>query len=130
GHEIASHGYNHELCSGIACTTLREDIVKSKSILENITDQSVLGYRAPSFSVTRDLMDTLGGLGFRYDSSYNSFAFNKRYGKANGFLELTSNSYMQAKNDIMELPISNLSLGGQTIPWGGGGYFRLYPLPI
>lgn len=127
GHEIGSHGYKHELCSGLACAGLREDLIRSKTILENITGQSVLGYRAPSFSVTGDLMDTLGELGFRYDSSYNNFTMNRRHGKANGFFQPESGGYLAAKNGIVELPISNLNICGRVIPWGGGGYFRLYP---
>ncbi len=126
GHEIASHGYKHELCSGLSCTTLREDLIRSKSILENITGQSVFGYRAPSFSVTGNLMDTLGELGFLYDSSYNNFTMNKRHGKANGFFQQGDDGCLVAKNGILELPISNLNLHGKVIPWGGGGYFRMY----
>lgn len=127
GHEIASHGYNHELCSGLVCATLREDLLRSKATLEDITGQPILGYRAPSFSVTHDLIETLGELGFRYDSSYNNFAMNKRHGQANGFFQPSQGDQLVAKNGIVELPISNLNIGGQTIPWGGGGYFRLYP---
>lgn len=127
GHEIASHGYKHELCSGISSTILHEDFLRSKSTLENIIGQPVLGYRAPSFSVTRDVMDALGELGFRYDSSYNDFTMNKRHGKANGFFQPTRKGSLVADNGIVELPISNLRICGQVIPWGGGGYFRLYP---
>ena len=127
GHEIASHGYHHELCSGLVCTTLRGDLLRSKILLEDISGRPVVGYRAPSFSVTQDLIGTLGELGFRYDSSYNNFTMNKRYGQANGFFQQRNEGYLVAKNGIVELPISNLSLYGQTIPWGGGGYFRLYP---
>ena len=127
GHEIASHGYKHELCSGLACTILREDLLRSKNLLEDISGSLVVGYRAPNFSVTRDLIDTLGALGFRYDSSYNNFTMNKRHGKANGFFQQGNEGYLVSKNGIFELPISNLSLQGQVIPWGGGGYFRLYP---
>lgn len=127
GHEIASHGYNHELCTSLTYSTLREDVQLSKSLLEDITGQSVLGYRAPSFSVTRDLIETLGELGFYYDSSYNNFAMNKRHGQANGFFQATKGDYLVARNGIIELPVGNLNIGGQTIPWGGGGYFRLYP---
>jgi len=127
GHEIASHGYNHELCSGLVCTTLRGDLLRSKTLLEDISGRPVVGYRAPSFSVTHDLIDTLGELGFRYDSSYNNFTMNKRYGQVNGFFQQRNDGCLVAKNGIVELPISNLSLYGQTIPWGGGGYFRLYP---
>ena len=127
GHEIASHGYNHELCSDLAPETLREDLLRSKTLLEDISSRPVVGYRAPSFSVTGDLMDALGELGFRYDSSYNNFTMNKRYGQANGFFQPGNEGCLVAKNGIVELPISNLNIGGQTIPWGGGGYFRLYP---
>lgn len=130
GHEIASHGYNHELCSGLVCAALREDLLRSKNTIEDITGQPILGYRAPSFSVTRDLIETLSELGFRYDSSCNNFAMNKRHGQANGFFLTSQGDQLVAKNGIVELPISNLSIGGQTIPWGGGGYFRLYPSSV
>lgn len=127
GHEIASHGHNHELCTGLAVSKLREDLYRSKTTLEEITGEPVSGYRAPSFSVTRELVEILGDLGYRYDSSYNNFAMNKRYGQANGLFQSMQNGSLVANNGIIELPISNLKLYGQTIPWGGGGYFRLYP---
>lgn len=127
GHEIASHGYNHELCSGLVCTTLRDDLLRSKTLLEDISGRPVVGYRAPSFSVTHGLIDTLGELGFRYDSSYNNFSLNNRYGQVNGFFQQSNDGYLVAKNGMVELPISNLRMFGQIIPWGGGGYFRLYP---
>ena len=127
GHEIASHGYNHELCSGLVCTTLRDDLLRSKTLLEDISGRPVVGYRAPSFSVTHDLIDTLGELGFRYDSSYNNFTMNKRYGQVNGFFQQRNDGYLVSENGMVELPISNLSMFGKIIPWGGGGYFRLYP---
>jgi polysaccharide deacetylase family protein (PEP-CTERM system associated) len=127
GHEVASHGFNHELCSGLVCSTLREDLQRSKSLLEDITGRNIFGYRAPSFSMTHDLIETLGELGFRYDSSYNNFSMNKRHGQTNGFFQPSQSDQLVARNGIVELPISNLSIGGQTIPWGGGGYFRLYP---
>jgi hypothetical protein len=77
--------------------------------------------------VTHELIETLGEFGFRYDSSYNNFAMNKRHGQANGFFQATKGDYLITKNGIIELPISNLSFGRQTLPWGGGGYFRFYP---
>ena len=127
GHEIASHGYHHELCSGLVCTTLRDDLLRSKTLLEDISGRPVVGYRAPSFSVTHDLIDTLGELGFRYDSSYNNFTMNKRYGQVKSFFQQGNDGYLVAKNGMVELPISNLRMFGQIIPWGGGGSFRLYP---
>ncbi len=127
GHEIASHGFQHELCFGLQFLGLREDLYKGKAVLEDKIGHPILGYRAPSFSITNDLIEMLGDLGFKYDSSYNNFAMNKRYGQANGLFQSSQSDQLIAKNGIVELPISNLRIVGQTIPWGGGGYFRLYP---
>ena len=52
GHEVASHGYGHQLIYTMTPQTFFEDTKKSKTILENITGKPVLGYRAPGFSVT------------------------------------------------------------------------------
>lgn len=128
GHEIASHGYNHHLCSELSPSALREDIHRSKILLEDITGTSVLGYRAPSFSITTDLIDILAELGFAYDSSYNSFGWNKRHGRAEGLFSASSaDSRLTTKNTVVELPVSNLTVVGQAIPWSGGGYFRFWP---
>jgi len=56
GHEIASHGYNHELCSNLSMSDLHDDLYRSKALLENITGQRVYGYRAPSFSISDELL--------------------------------------------------------------------------
>jgi polysaccharide deacetylase family protein (PEP-CTERM system associated) len=127
GHEIASHGYNHHLCSDLPPSTLREDIHRSKTLLEDIAGTSVAGYRAPSFSVTADVIDILADLGFIYDSSYNSFGLNKRHGKAKELFSLSSNGQTCAENKLIELPVSNLTIAGHAIPWSGGGYFRFWP---
>lgn len=125
GHEIASHGYSHKLCSDIDTEALREDIKKSKSILEDLTGSQVNGYRAPGFSITDETILHLKEIGYTYDSSYNSFGLNHRHGKMN----LTQyNKKLLAYRDsegFWELPISNLGIGKIILPWGGGGYFRL-----
>lgn len=130
GHEVASHGYSHQLCSNISRQALREDIHRSKTILEGITGQQIMGYRAPNFSITKELIDVLGDFGFKYDSSYNSFALNKRHGKGNGLFSVSSKGHISANNGIIELPMSNLNITGQAIPWSGGGYFRFWPSTI
>jgi polysaccharide deacetylase family protein (PEP-CTERM system associated) len=127
GHEIASHGYNHQLCSDLSQSDLRGDIQRSKALLENIIGKPVLGYRAPNFSITNELVDILSDLGFKYDSSYNSFGLNKRHGRADGLFNLSSNNHLVTKNGLMELPMSNLTLAGRIMPWSGGGYFRFWP---
>lgn len=124
GHEIASHGYKHELCSFMSYEELREDILKSKAILEDITGHEITGYRAPSFSINDRTLRLLKELGFTYDSSYNSFGFNQRYGKLTiKDFECRDHAYRDPFG-FWELPVSNLRIGGVTFPWGGGGYFR------
>ena len=127
GHEVASHGYGHQLCYDLSSSELKEDLYRSKSLLEDIIDRPVHGYRAPSFSITQELVDLLEELGFRYDSSYNDFSMHSRYGKMDGIQQYFPKARSNQKNNFTELPISNLKLGGKSIPWGGGGYFRLWP---
>jgi polysaccharide deacetylase family protein (PEP-CTERM system associated) len=130
GHEIASHGYSHELCSSLSINALREDLAKSKTLLEDITGETILGYRAPSFSVTEETLKVLAEVGYKYDSSYNSFAVNNRHGRIGQALRTNRAGTLLSPQGIIELPISNLTLGPFTLPWGGGGYFRLYPPSI
>jgi polysaccharide deacetylase family protein (PEP-CTERM system associated) len=130
GHEIASHGYNHQLCHLCSDQELREDLVKSKKLLEDLVGVSIRGYRAPSFSVNTNLLKILEAIGYIYDSSFNSFEGNSRYGKIslkqNGDKEVAST----ITNNFYELPISNLTVGSKVFPMGGGGYFRLIPFPL
>ena len=72
GHEIASHGYRHRLIYEQSPEAFRDDIMRSKKILEDITGEPVWGYRAPSFSLTSAslwALDILLECGMRYDSS-------------------------------------------------------------
>ncbi|MCF8107698.1 MAG: DUF3473 domain-containing protein [Desulfohalobiaceae bacterium] len=128
GHEVASHGDGHLLCSDMSCSDLDRDLQKSKALLEDLCGREVAGYRAPSFSVSEKVLDRIRQAGYRYDSSYNSFALHERYGKVD-FRNATLGSgvALKVKDGFFELPLSNLSLQRRTIPWGGGGYFRLLP---
>jgi len=125
GHEIASHGYYHNLCSDSTTEDIREDLQKSKFILEKIVGSPVFGYRAPSFSITEHAISLLKEIGYTYDSSYNNFSLNHRH----GCLDLSqykkkSLAYKDFEG-FWELPVSNLTIGNMIFPWGGGGYFRL-----
>jgi polysaccharide deacetylase family protein (PEP-CTERM system associated) len=126
GHEVASHGYYHRICHGLPVSELKKDLEMSRDILGDITGKAPLGYRAPNFSITESLVDLLGELNFVYDSSYNSFALNRRHGRVEG-LKLSPQGHLVFENGLKELPVSNLGIAGKTIPWAGGGYFRLWP---
>jgi len=126
GHEVASHGYRHRMVSTCTDKELLDDLIFSKRLLEDILGKKVAGYRAPSFSIEPRLISALKKAGYGYDSSYNSFNGNRRYGTLVG-QNPVKKGIIRFRNGISELPVSNLSLRGKTIPWGGGGFFRLIP---
>jgi len=132
GHEVASHGYHHDLWYKQAYQDLKKDLSDSKKLLEDILGEQVRGCRAPNFSINDDILKIIQECGYLYDSSYNSFAMHGRYGK----ISLNGKSRVgiayRINSDFYELPISNLKFNIQylELPWGGGGYFRLIPYPI
>jgi polysaccharide deacetylase family protein (PEP-CTERM system associated) len=129
GHEIASHGYRHELVYDLSPAEFRTDVQQSKYLLEDIVERDVLGYRAPSFSVTNWAFPILEELGFRYDSSFFPTTIaHDRYGRlegANAAGDLANNG-----GHLAEVSLPCLTLGRQALPWAGGGYFRLIPYPL
>lgn len=128
GHEVASHGYNHKLCYQQSSDELYNDLDKSKKLLEDIIGQEVSGYRAPSFSITDEALTIVEKAGYTYDSSYNSYDKHGRYGSLTlPHSENQNRPLHKISPSFYEIPVSNLSLHGKIIPWGGGGYFRVLP---
>ncbi|MEP6959273.1 MAG: XrtA system polysaccharide deacetylase [Nitrospirota bacterium] len=126
GHEIASHGYGHELVTNQSQEQFRDDIRKAKFILEDLTGRPVIGYRAPSFSITTESQWALSILveeGYRYDSSvYDRFQRSENARATNEIAQIET-----AAGRIWEIPPSTLTVWGVQIPVAGGGYFRLFP---
>ena len=130
GHEIASHGYGHELIGLMKKKEFKEDIKKSKKILKDITGEDPIGYRAPNFSITEWAMYILKEEGFKYDSSYFPVKLHARYGSIdmnNEYNRNHSQLIQKIKHDIYEVQIPTLDIFIIKVPWGGGGYFRLFP---
>ena len=130
GHEVASHGGNHHLCTTLDKNQLIRDFLTSKKRLEDIIGHAVYGYRAPSFDINDRILEMIKQAGYLYDSSYNSFSIHGRYGSVDLSKALKNGGSYQLDNHFFELPVSNLRLYNKTIPLGGGGYFRLYPTPL
>jgi polysaccharide deacetylase family protein (PEP-CTERM system associated) len=126
GHELASHGYNHELLDGLTEDAFRSDVERSKALLEDITGESVRGYRAPSFSIKEWALPILRELGFVYDSSLFPTVGHDRYGRLPGVDEPVA----EVLPGFFEVSVSSLNVATFALPWGGGGYFRLLPYRI
>ena len=130
GHEIASHGYEHELIYKQTPKAFQEDIHRSKRLLEDLTGEVVLGYRAPSFSITETAIEVLVEEGFVYDSSLFPSALHDRYGKMPLSPEQSSRGIINLRPYFFEILIPTLQFFGLRIPWGGGGYFRVLPYRV
>lgn len=140
GHEIASHGYLHQRVALQDRLTYRDDIRKAKTILEDISGQQVLGYRAPSYSITRETdwaFDELVEAGYQYDSSIfpmtHDFYGIPDWPRFAGYAVKTDDRWTDAPvpgetmPSIREIPITTLNFYGKNLPIAGGGYFRLLP---
>jgi polysaccharide deacetylase family protein (PEP-CTERM system associated) len=126
GHEIASHGYGHRSVFLMSREEFRADLRRASAILESITGQKVLGFRAPSFSVTREILpwyyETLEELGFAYSSS----VFVGRtflYGIPDFLYRIHAPCGPGWKTRIVEIPITRVRLGSKFLPI----YLRLFP---
>ncbi|MGM0411062.1 MAG: polysaccharide deacetylase family protein [Bacillota bacterium] len=128
GHEVASHGYNHELCTKLNEKELLYDLQKSKEKLEFLINKPVIGYRAPSFAVNNEILEIIKKAGYLYDSSYNNFSMHERYGKLDISSWKKRDFFFEVQAGFYEIPLSNFSIGKRVFPLGGGGYFRLFPL--
>jgi polysaccharide deacetylase family protein (PEP-CTERM system associated) len=128
GHEVASHGYGHALLGTLSEDEFREDVVRSKTLLEELTGREVQGYRAPAFSITDWAIPVLADVGFTYDSSCFPTVAHDRYGRLTGMAG--DQAVAELRPGFHEVCVSCLKLGSRGLPWGGGGYFRLIPYPV
>ena len=128
GHEVACHGYAHQLVSRQRPDEFREDVHRAKSVLEDLVGKPVFGYRAPSFSIGRDQEWAYGILseeGFRYDSSVYPIVHDI-YGHP-GAPRFPHRIVANDRGNLVEFPIGTTRLFNVNLPMGGGGYFRLLP---
>jgi len=127
GHELGSHGYGHRLIYDQSPAEFREDLRRSRGVISDAASAPLLGYRAPSFSVTtRSLwaLDIIREEGFVYDASIFPIRHD-RYGiptSPRHFYEME-----QSAGTLWECPGSTVRLAGTNLPVAGGGYFRLLP---
>ena len=131
GHEIASHGWSHTQLTRLDAGSFRDEAVRSKSLLEELSGQEVLGFRAPSFSIqphTFWALDILLDVGYRYDSSIFPIR-HPDYG-VTGWPRQIHHLKTPKGREIAEFPLTVASFCGRSVPVSGGGYFRLLPFGI
>lgn len=128
GHEIGCHGFSHRLIYRQAREEFREETARAKRLLEDQIGAAVLGYRAASFSVTREslwALDTLIDAGFRYDSSIFPIRHD-RYGLPDARPDPHVFRAPSGRT-LVEFPMSAARFLGVPVPVSGGGYFRILP---
>ena len=131
GHEVACHGYSHQLIYNQTPEVFREETTRSKALLEDIVQEPVIGYRAASYSITQDslwALDILAEAGFVYDSSIFPVRHD-RYGMPDA-KETPHLLKTPQGHSLVEFPLSTAKIFKYKLPVAGGGYFRLYPYTL
>ena len=127
GHELASHGYAHHLVYSQTREAFRDDVRRAKDVIEGACGQSVSGYRAPSYSITKASLwafDVLLEEGYRYDASVFPIRHD-RYGIPDAPRHF--HIVTRGAGRLAEAPGSTIRLGPVNLPVAGGGYFRILP---
>lgn len=126
-HEIAIHGWDHELLYEKEKNKFQKEIKKTKDLLEEISGNEVIGYRAPCFSMSNEKIEWLREIGIKYDSSYIKFKEHSLYG------DLTMDDFEKVDNLVyqkegfFEFEMPTQKILNKDIPISGGGYFRMFP---
>jgi len=128
GHELASHGYGHERVSELDRARFRQDLVRAKGVLEDVSGAAVRGYRAPSFSIDQRnrawAFETLAETGHLYSSSIYPIKHD-HYGMPDA-----PRFAHRVEAGLLEVPPTTLRAGERNWPSSGGGYFRLLPYAV
>lgn len=126
GHEVASHGHDHQRVTAIGRKAFRRDVEETRKRLEDVSGTSVVGYRAPSFSIGAEMAwayEELAEAGYAYSSSVFPIRHD-HYGSP----DAPRFPYTPTAGGVIEIPMSTVPLLGRNWPCSGGGYFRLLPV--
>lgn len=125
GHEIASHGWDHQRVFTLTADQFRDDLAQARAAIEDAGGVAVNGYRAPSFSIDRRTPwahAVLAEAGYGYSSSVAPIAHDHY-----GWPDAPRTAYRPvAGSELIELPITIARIAGREITTGGG-FFRLFP---
>lgn len=128
GHELGIHGYHHDQIFKLTPELLGKELTRAKKLVEDLSGQEILGFRAPAFSINQQTLwalPVIAGCGFKYDSSiFPSLLL--RYGWK-GFSKEICKLKLDHSASLIEVPLSVIRRFGRDLPVGGGGYLRYLP---
>lgn len=132
GHEIASHGYDHQFLWDLGQAGFDQDLERTEQALEAAGAPRPRGFRACTFTITERswwAFDVLTARGYTYDSSVHPVR-HPVYGVPDFEPGISQVEDSSATRSLIEFPVTTYPLAGRNLPAGGGGYFRLYPLAL
>ncbi|MDJ0741442.1 MAG: DUF3473 domain-containing protein [Gammaproteobacteria bacterium] len=125
GHELASHGMSHVRVTQQNQDAFRDDVTRTKALLEDVSGSPVIGYRAASYSIGAEnlwALDVLRETGHRYSSSIYPIKHDLY-----GMPDAPRFGFRPFDDEFYEFPVTTVRIGGRNLPCGGGGWFRLVP---
>lgn len=125
GHELASHGWEHIRVTQQNQQAFTQDITRTRQLLEDLSGQPVIGYRAASYSICEEnlwALDCLADAGYQYSSSIVPIRHDHY-----GIPGAPRFAFPAASNRLLEIPVTTIPVAGRNINCGGGGWFRLFP---
>ena len=127
GHEVSSHGFDHQRPLMLDPQSFRDDLARSRAAMAEAIGFEPAGYRAPCFAIDRQRLEIIQEAGFLYDSSRIQFSHHPLYGTVDmqGFKQVRP--WVYRKGSFFEFEISTLRFAGRRVPVSGGGYIRLLP---
>lgn len=131
GHEVAAHSWDHKKVTDQTPETFRHSMRRTKALLEDLTGDEVVGFRAPSFSIRPGVewaLDVLLEEGYRYDSSLFPMSLHPGYGYPDG--QVDPHEIVRPAGSILEVPPLTLGVPGGRLPAAGGAYVRFFPYAL
>lgn len=125
GHEVASHGWQHTRVNTQSPGAFRQDVERTRKLLQDLSGQPVFGYRAASYSIGTGeawAWDELAQAGYKYSSSIVPIRHDLY-----GIPDAPRFAFRVAGDELLEVPVTTVSVAGRNINCGGGGWFRLFP---
>jgi polysaccharide deacetylase family protein (PEP-CTERM system associated) len=125
GHELASHGWEHVRVTQQDQNAFRQDVVRTRHLLEDLSGKEIKGYRAASYSICKDnlwALDCLADAGYLYSSSIVPIRHDLY-----GIPDAPRFAFSSAEERLLEIPITTINIAGRNLNCGGGGWFRLFP---